>query len=382
MATITSVLILSADTGGGHRSAARALQESLQQSSTPARTVQVTISRALEEASGPSRWMGDLYNWLLRHHQDWMQYYYQLLNHLRPNESRLLFLLAREYGQRLLEQTRPNVIVSVHPMTHHFFAHLLRELGWLDKIPLVVVVTDPGYGFWRGWACSEVQRYYVASQGAQRQLLDYGVAPERIQMMGLPVRACFQPLPLEQQRQLRCAYGLDPDKLTLLVNAGWIGGGNIPRILRSLLKSQVAGVQVVFLAGKNEGLRRQALQWAAQSSIPLTVVGFTPDIHELMQIADVMVSKLGGLTAFEALATELPILVDTVTPPMPQEAGTVRWLHESGSGMLLEHPEQILAVVESLLGVPELLPKLKQATRSSQQRGAAEGIARDILHLA
>jgi len=64
---------------------------------------------------------------------------------------------------------------------------VLKELGLAERIPLVTVVTDPYYGFWKGWACDDVTLYLVASDEARRQLIDYGIAPERIKISGMPV---------------------------------------------------------------------------------------------------------------------------------------------------------------------------------------------------
>ena len=48
-----------------------------------------------------------------------------------------------------------------------------------------------------------------------------------------------------------------------------------------------------------------------------------------------MISKLGGLTTFEALACRLPIIADVITDPMPQEAGTARLIAQRGAGVML-----------------------------------------------
>ena len=68
-----------------------------------------------------------------------------------------------------------------------------------------------------------------------------------------------------------------------------------------------------------------------------------------MQSANVMISKLGGLTTFEALACNLPIIADTTTPPMPQEAGTVNLIAKRGAGILLEKASDIVPTIQSLL---------------------------------
>ena len=89
----TNILILSSDTGGGHRSAASALEESFL-SIPGGRRILVEVARVLEEATWLTGRLADLYNHLLRHRQDWMKYYYDLIQYLRPNESRLIFQAA------------------------------------------------------------------------------------------------------------------------------------------------------------------------------------------------------------------------------------------------------------------------------------------------
>ncbi len=93
--------------------------------------------------------------------------------------------------------------------------------------------------------------------------------------------------------------GLILNKFTVFVNAGWIGGGNIPEIFRELVRGEL-DVQAIFLAGKNEELRREAEEIAKYAKFPVKVIGYSDEIEKLMQSANVMISKLGGLTTFEA----------------------------------------------------------------------------------
>lgn len=378
----TNILILSSDTGGGHRSAASALEESFL-SIPGGRRILVEVARVLEEATWLTGRLADLYNHLLRHRQDWMKYYYDLIQYLRPNESRLIFQAALGYGTRVMERFCPNVIVSVHPMTQHFFAYVLKRLGLLGKIPLLTVVTDPCAGFWKGWACPAVDRYYVASLDAKLQLEAYGVEAHRIQVSGMPVHRRFKPVGVEEQAMLRQQMGLDADKFTLFMNAGWIGGGNIPKIYEALLTQTPPScqdrLQLVFLAGQNPALVQQAQDLAAVSTLNVQVMDYTHEIHRLMNAADVMVSKLGGLTTFEALASGLPILADTITPPMPQEARTAHYLQETGAGILLGKPGDVVSVVQSLLTSPERLRGLKSAAGGYAHHGASDRIVQSIL---
>jgi UDP-N-acetylglucosamine:LPS N-acetylglucosamine transferase len=377
--TANNILILTSNTGGGHRSAAQALEESLlRMAPSFNHNVVVTMSQVLEEATAVTRWMADLYNYLLRDHQHWMKYYYGAIQQLKPNESKLIFEAALGYGLKLFERVRPSMIVSVHPMTQHFFAYVLRKLRLLDKIPLVTVVTDPCYGFWKGWACPDVQQYYVASAEAGQQLQDYGIASSKIITSGMPVHNRFAPASVAKKQALRQQMGLDPDRFTVFINAGWIGGGNIPLIYQQLLQSALP-IQVVFLAGQNIQLQADAQQLAQVAPFPVKVLGFTNSMDEVMQLSDVMVSKLGGLTTFEALACQLPVIADVVTPPMPQEEQTAQYIASTGTGLLLHRQQDIIPVIQHLTTDPTAYQLMRTATATHGILGSADVIAKGVL---
>lgn len=372
-----NVLILSSNTGGGHRSAAHALEDSFT-NLLPDRIL-VKIAQVLEDSSDISRRMSNLYNFLLRDHQHLMKYYYWAVNHLKPNESRFVLKQALGYGLRLVDKVTPNAIVSVHPMTQHFCAYILRRLGLLDKIPFITVVTDPCYGFWRGWACDDVQQYYVATEDAKQQLIDYGVGSHKIQIVGMPVHSRFQAVDEARRYELYQKYGLDPDKFTVFLNSGWVGGGNIPQIYEALARAQGLDIQAVFLAGRNDELLRYGHEVAQSADFSVRVLGFTENIQEIMNVSDIMVSKMGGLTTFEALACHLPIIGDTVTHPMPQEEQTGRYIEKTGAGLLLHQPDRIVSVVQSLVNSPEEYLRMREAARTHGRAGASDRIASDVL---
>ena len=378
MTASQNVLILTSDTGGGHRSAAHALETSLTLLD-PGRVL-VKVAQVLEESTLLTRKMADLYNYLLREHQDWVKYYYTAIQLLKPNESVLLFRSALGYGQCVLEKVCPSAIVSVHPMTQHFFAYVLKKLGLLGKIPFYTVVTDPCAGFWRGWACEDVDLYYVASDDARQQLMDYGIGSHKIRIAGMPVHRRFEPVSLDDRRALRRALGLDPDTFTVFLNSGWVGGGNVPAIYEALAQSSVQNIQAVFLAGKNEKLIQRGHEIAQTAPFATKVLGYSHEIENLMNASDVMVTKTGGLTTFEALACNLPIIADAVTRPMPQEIQTGRFLTHTGTGVLLDNPSAIVSVVESLSNSPEQLGRMRKAAQHHAGAGASDRIAQHVIN--
>ncbi|HMH44739.1 MAG TPA: glycosyltransferase [Pyrinomonadaceae bacterium] len=373
------ILIISSDTGGGHRSAAAAIVAGIE-SFVKGESYAVRVVRAVEESHHLAAKLVALYNWLLRNKQHWMKYYYWLINRFRPETREFFHSRSIVYVRSLFQRWCPHVVVSVHPLTQHIFARVLKELGLADRIPLVTVVTDPYYGFWKGWACDDVKLYLVASDEARRQLIDYGIAPERIKISGMPVHPKFSFPGEDAARIARTALGLDAEKFTVFLNAGWEGGGNIPHIFKELVRGEL-DVQAIFLAGKNEDLKNEAEAMAADAKFPIKVIGYSDEVEQLMRAANVMISKLGGLTTFEALSCRLPIIADVITEPMPQEAGTVNLIGKSGAAVMLRRASDIVPVVHRMIEDSKHYAALRAATITVAIPNATKRIVEEITAL-
>jgi UDP-N-acetylglucosamine:LPS N-acetylglucosamine transferase len=377
--TNPKILIISSDTGGGHRSAAEALSNGLNRF-WQGESVAVRVMKAVEESHHITDKLVKVYNWTLKYKQHWMKYLFWVVNKFRP-EMRPFFLdRCIVYVKGQFEKWCPHIVVSVHPLTQHIFARILRELNLLDQIPLVTVVTDPCYGFWKGWACEDVSLYLVANDDARRQLIDYGVDASKIKISGMPIRPEFRPADEKDARAARSAYGLDEGKFTVFVNAGYFGGVKMLKIFRELVGGEL-DIQAIFLAGKNDDLRSKAEEVAKTAKFPVKVIGYSDEVEKIMQAANVMVSKLGGLTTFEAVACNLPIIADATTPPMPQEAGTASLISKRGAGVLLEKTTDIVPIVKTLLEDRKKYSEMKEAVALLAVPNSTQNIVREITAL-
>lgn len=379
MPNTPKILIISSDTGGGHRSAAAAIADGLQKF-WKGKSFAVRTIKAVEESHHITGKLVKVYNWVLQNRQHWMKYLYWMMNKIRPETREFFYRRCFGYVKGQFEKWCPHVVVSVHPLTQHFFARILKELNLADQIPLVTVVTDPCYGFWKGWACNDVSLYLVANEDARRQLIDYGILPEKIKISGMPIHPKFHEVNEQDAQSARKAFGLNPEKFTVFVNAGWMGGGNIPQIFKELVRGDL-DVQAIFLAGKNEELRREAEEIAKTAKFPVKVIGYSDEIEKIMQSASVMVSKLGGLTTFEAIACHLPIIADATTSPMPQEAGTVNLIARRGAGILLKKASDIVPTLQDLIGNSHKYAAMKSATANLAIPNSTQKIIEEITAL-
>jgi UDP-N-acetylglucosamine:LPS N-acetylglucosamine transferase len=100
-----------------------------------------------------------------------------------------------------------------------------------------------------------------------------------------------------------------------------------------------------------------------------------------MQAANVMVSKLGGLTTFEALACRVPIIADATTPPMPQESGAANMLDRRGAGVLLKRAVDIVPVVRRMVEDSRYYASMRAATAGLALQGSTQRIVEEIAAL-
>ena len=142
---------------------------------------------------------------------------------------------------------------------------------------------------------------------------------------------------------------------------------------------ELKNAQAVFLAGRNEPLRTRVQALAKRAVFPTRVIGYTNAMEKLMVAADVMVSKLGGLTTFEALASRLPIIADTTTPPMPQESQTASLVARHRAGILLNQTKDIVPIMRRLLNDPAEHAAMKLAAAKIAIPDATHRIVKELM---
>lgn len=149
--------------------------------------------------------------------------------------------------------------------------------------------------------------------------------------------------------------------------------GPVAKILAAL--DQVpAQFQTVVVTGRNDQLRRDL---AVQNRRhPTHVLGFSTNMHELMALADLIISKPGGLTSSEALALGKPLLI--LNPIPGQEAANSDFLLERGAAAKINRVEDLPFRIEQLLGSKKL-PAMARAAKKLGRPRAAETICREVL---
>lgn len=277
---------------------------------------------------------------------------------------------SRQRFARFVQQFKPDAVLCTHYAPLSVLGCLKREHpDW--PAPLVAsIVTD--FEAHALWMEAGVDLYCVAAEETKARLVARGAAAETIVATGIPIAAKFSVKP--EVRAIRRALGLRDDLPTLLVLSGGFGMGPVGEILSELDKV-AREFQTMVVCGRNEELRRDL---AAQDRKPPTrVLGFASNMHELMAVADLIITKPGGLTSAEALAMGKPLLI---LDPIPgQEAANSDFLLEHGAAAKVNRVEDLPFKVEQLLASKKL-GELAKAAQALGRPRAAERICREVLH--
>jgi UDP-N-acetylglucosamine:LPS N-acetylglucosamine transferase len=347
------ILLCVSNTGGGHRSAATAIENAIHEllrakSETADRPpYEVIIVDVVEKSSPLHGVFVAIYNLLLRYDQGWMKYYFALIETFKPDNSKIGYWLASGYLNKLLHTIRPAVVVSIHPMANHYLARALADAKLPNQPELILDVIDPNAQLWIGWACSDAKVTIVANELAQKRLVSLGIDAAKIMTIGMPVDPIYlRPAETSRENFLK-ELGLEPDKVTICLTAGWAGGGNFIKIY-SALTSVSKPVQMIVICGNNEKLYQKIKKIAQTMPFKTTVERELPSLSDAMSACDLLVTKAGGLTTFEAIARRLPMAIDMLTEPMPQEGGTAKILIEAGLAKPINQPSDLVTIIEAL----------------------------------
>jgi hypothetical protein len=325
--------------GGGHRAAANALKTVIQQQERPWEIRLVNLQDILKPLDIFRKYTGinmeDVYNLLLK--KGWTLG--------SPQLTVAMHGLIRLYhrGQvRMLKQFwsegQRDLVVSLVPN----FNRALRQS--LPETPLVTILTDladyPPH-FW-----IEQQRQYLIcgtdKAVSQAKALDHH-AEAIFQTSGMILRPNFyEPVTVDREEE-RKRLGLDPSLTTGLV----LFGGEGSNVMLDIVRLVTAPAQFIFICGKNQKLAERIRRLPTQ--FPKYVEGFTSEIPYYMHISDFFIGKPGPGSISEALAMQLPIIVERNAWTLPQERYNTEWIREKEIGIVLKSFRDIDAGLRELL---------------------------------
>lgn len=374
------LLILTADTGGGHRAVAEALKEAVKQLDTSSQRFTIELCDFTEMAIPPWNHSGIWYGWLTLY-SPWLYkhiFYATIRPFIRRQMERLTDFALETKMTRFLKEGSFDLVVSVHAFATRLPQKILRAIR--PEIPFVTVVTDlmTAHPLWYWY---NVDRMFVPCEEVYERASQAGVLPSKIEITGLPINPRFAQLrQTTDKKSMKSQYGMPIDRPLLLLMGGAEGVGNLAEYAQAITSSNLP-LSLMVITGRNKRLAHRLEQqtWP----IPTQIAGFVHDIPDRMAAADLLITKAGPSTICEGLAMGLPILVSGFLPG--QEEGNVRWITENKAGYLINNPNQMTNTLHDLFnaaGATALYEKTQQAAFNLARPDAALTVARRLMEMA
>ena len=370
------ILVLSASVGAGHMRAAEAVELALKQLAPDAVVQNVDILTLTNAVF--RRVYGKAYLDLVNHAPHLLGLMYDLLD--RPHKEhagdRLLYLVQKLNLSKvidLIEDGKWDAVVH----THFLPAQILTKLRKAGRAPMPHMVVTTDFETHKLWVHEPVEQYTTATEEGAAYLESYGVPAKTITTTGIPIHPLFS----EDKGRDAClkSQGLKGDRPIVLQMAGGFGVGPIEKLFKGVLSIDTP-LEVAVVCGKNEALKKKLEKLKPPSQHRVKVIGFTKQMDELLTVADLVLTKPGGLTTSEVLAKGCAMAI--VNPIPGQESRNSDFLLENGAAIKINNIATMPLKLAAVLGDRKRLDSLKANAGKLGKPRAAFRIAEMALKLA
>ena len=378
MSNPTTIAVVHASVGSGHRIAAESVAAQLRILLPAARVevldvldfgvLRVSGNAATRAFTGPT---APLYNAL------WGN---ELFGRATMAAARPPLGIVYRRFAAWLASNNVSAIVATHALAANLAVQATRSPS-LATTPVVAVATDFGlHGFWprRGLA-----RFCVADEAEADTLVHRGTPDACIVVTGIPVRAQFT-VPVDRAAA-RERFDLGRNHRIVLALAGATQRGPYAKFKASLAVSLPAAASlpdttVAVVTGKDEAFADELrTRVAGFGTANVRVLGYVEDMAGIMAAADLGVCKPGGLVTAECLAVNLPMVL--MGPVVGQERANVRSLTAAGAAVFEEDPRRLAEIVRKTLARPGALSRMREKSLALARPGAARDIALTVVEL-
>lgn len=355
---MAKVLILSASTGHGHNQAAKCLKSELEASGY---TVSI-VEPVKEESKFMEKLVDDGYQLLASRLPKMYGKLYKITYHKYVNKGVVTFLnltLSTTIFQLIQEHT-PDLLIVTHPLFVNVVS-LLKADGKID-LPFIAIVTD--YMAHLFYVNKYVDAYIVGSRYTKDTLTEKGVSADKIYAYGIPIRKEF--------RQPRKEH--KDNTFTILLMGGGMGVPYMRKCLEKLLINK-HNFRLLVVCGNNQKLKtslENKLAGLTTGGKEIKIYGFTPNIADLMDESDVIVTKPGGLTVTEAINKNIPIIIPFFIPGQEEENTEI--LVKAGLAVRASDTKELNQLIDRFVENPNLLLNMRQRAKELSRELSPDSI--------
>jgi 1,2-diacylglycerol 3-beta-galactosyltransferase len=335
------VLILTADAGYGHRSAANAIADAFR--IKYADECEVVINNPLEDERTPAFLRESQYDYdkIVNNIPELYRVGFAISDAKVPTAftESIVTVLLFEGLRDIIRDVKPDVIVSTYPL-YQVPTHLVKMVYGIN-IPYYTVITDL-VSIHQFWFSDLVQGCMVPNEIVRQKAIQNRMAEEKLYITGIPI---YPAISMEQRspQEIRKSLGLKPNLPTFL----FVGSNRVDRLDDTLRVFNHYGkeIQLVLVCGNNQELYKKFLETEWHQSHKL--YNYVENMPELMHASDAIICKAGGLITTEAMASGLPLIIIEAIPG--QETGNAEFVINNQAGVWVHDALETLEALHHLL---------------------------------
>ncbi|MEK6568244.1 MAG: glycosyltransferase [Candidatus Omnitrophota bacterium] len=274
--------------------------------------------------------------------------------------------------KRLFDEFSPDAVVCSQAFPCGMAADFKKRYN--SSIPLVGVLTD--YAPHSYWIYDTVDYYIAPSEEVKDRFIRKGVPSDKIRVYGIPISPKFSLK--HNKEELAKKFGLNPSRPIILAMGGGQGLGPLNKIVSAFKKMRINS-QLAVVSGSNKKLYRKLERKAKSYPKKIFLYGFINNIDELMEIANIIITKAGGLTTAEAFCKGLPMVI--IKPLPGQEEINTTYFLSKGAAVKITDDKLILQFLQDLLSNPSMLKAMREAALKISKPYASLDIGKLILEL-
>lgn len=371
------VIIFYASYGGGHLNAAKSIQECIINNYKDINVelidcmkyVNITIEKITTAAY---REMAKKAPWT------WGRIYADSqkgpLAHISSRSNKIMAIKLL----KLLREKDPDLIISTHPFGSQMCSYLKRKQKITSKIATIMTDFAPHDQWLVGNEYTDY--YFVAHNKMKEYLISKNIDENKIFDTGIPISNRF--LLKYNKNDILSELKFTPDKKTILFFGGGefgLGKTKTVEIFECFVKL-FPDIQIIAVAGKNEKMKTAFSKIVEEEKREdsIRVLEFTNKVPEFMSVCDLVVTKPGGLTTSESLASKLPMVI--INPIPGQEEENAQFLEENGIAIWIKKSDDPYEKLQNLFSDSKLLPTMKENTEKLSKKYSTQNICKILFN--
>lgn len=364
------VLILSISTGQGHHATGQAIENTLREMGVNCETLDayeyikpllsdfVSKGYLISTAYAPAL-SSKLYNIMVKKNRPVEEYSLpKLVNKLMTKE-------LKEY----LDDYHADVVICTHVLAATM-VNIMVEKGWIKATTLGVITDFTVHPLWE--ECRSLDYYVTPSELLEFQLNKKGADTEKMLSFGIPIKPEFSER--IDQKEARRQLGINENKPTILLMSGSMGYGKIDDSIKHL-DALSFDFQIMVVCGNNKKMFKKVSNLETKKK--LYIYQYVNNVDVMMDAADCIITKPGGITSSEALAKALPMIM--VNPIPGHEMRNAEFMLNNGLALYATKTFPLDEAVFALFKHPERVADMRATLEIFGKRNSSKNLCEFLV---